>query len=179
MEQFTIEQKLQFCLQMDDMNLFKEILEDLKKEEPFLAALYLAKGFGLDWKERYNEYYKVAVETNPEWATVKNEEYGQPLFREIFAVGANDCLDAYLKAAGKEDKGLLQSLYLFAVSWNEDYFNKSEVLPEKYPFEILKGEDRVIMIGSAEDFEEINDIVHCHDILARQRMMLFKLESLL
>ena len=179
MEQFTFEQKLKFCLQMDDMNLFKEILEDLKKEEPFSAALYLAQGFSLDWKERYNEYFKVAVETNLEWATVLHEEYGQPLFREIFAVGAKDCLDAYLNAVGKEDKGFLQSLYLFAVSWNEDYFKKSELLPEKYPFEILKGDDRVILIGDIDDFEEINDLVRSHDILARQRLMLLKLESLL
>lgn len=179
MEQFTFELKLQFCLQMDDMNLFKEILEDLKKEEPFLAALYLAKGFGLDWKERYNEYFKVAVETNPEWATVKNEDYGQPLFREIFTVGANDCLDAYLNAVGKENKDFLQYLYQFAVSWNEDLFNGTALLPEKYPFEIFKGEQRTILIGSNEDFEWINDLVRRHDILARQRMMLFKLDSLL
>lgn len=179
MDQFTIEKKLQMCLQLDDMDYFKEILEDLKKEEPFLAALNMAKGFGLDWKERYNEFFKVAVEINPEWAMIKNEEYGQPLFREIFAVGANDCLNAFLKAAGKEDKGFLQSLYLFAISWNEDYFNKTEVLPEECPFEILKGEQRTIMILTTEVFEWINDLVRRYDRLARQRKMLIELEALL
>lgn len=179
MEQERIEEGLQHCLLLDDFDFFKVIVNHLKEEKPCLAALYLARGFGLDWEERYNKYFKLAVEANPEWATAIDEMYGQPLFREIFAVGANDCLDAYLNAVGKKNKDFLQYLYQFAVSWNEDLFNGTALLPEKYPFEIFKGEQRTILIGSNEDFEWINDLVRRHDILARQRMMLFKLDSLL
>ena len=179
MKQDYIEDGLHHCLKLDDFDFFKVIIKDLIQEKPSLAALYLARAFGLDWEERYNKYFKIAVETNPEWAIAKDEDYGQPLFREIFAVGAKDCLDAYLNAVGKEDKDFLQYLYQFAVSWIEDYFNDPALLPEKYPFEILKGEQRTILIGATDDFEWINDLVRCHDRLVRQKLMIRKLESLL
>lgn len=73
MEQERIEEGLQHCLLLDDFDFFKVIVNHLKEEKLCLAALYLARGFGLDWEERYNKYFKLAVEALYE--IVLNEDW--------------------------------------------------------------------------------------------------------
>lgn len=157
---------------VEDTFSFHQILQELKYEEPFEAALTLAQGFAAADRRRYEKYVNYALCEKPEWGTIMREGYGQPLFRQFFRSGARECMTKYLEVMGSRITDILPQLIRDAHTWHQETLDQLDVLPEVLPFRFIQGKMIDNYIIDCGDFEDIMPIIESHDVAVRQRIIL-------
>lgn len=162
----------------------KELRDDrtqLSLKEDFNNSLLLAKAFSTSGEAEYVEYLKQVERLRPELLTAYDGNYGQPLFRQIFSIGAERSLECYLELPSVKESGQpVTTLLQDARKYHEYALDQLRELRE-IKFETVRWLDLY------EDSEDVYDdfaeddprYIICNlNTVVRQRRMLKMMEEL-
>lgn len=167
-----------------DMEGFTKALDFYKEEGDFSASLYLAQEFSSSGESEYYEFIELLVGLRPNLLTVYHNDYGQPLFRQIFKNGSEKTLDMFYLDKKKRvvNAELLKKLLLDARQYHEEALDGLQELYEisfslyGTPVKDQNGDLNAVFTEYAQD--DPRDIIRHLNTVVRQRRMLRKLEGI-
>lgn len=172
--------RIALAIYYKNMDEFKNALGELKNDEDFNASLSVAQELDKSGAEEYVEYLDALLCERPSLLTAYRNEYGQPIFRQIFRNGSEESLEHYLNYPFC-DKEMLSTLLADAKEWHEGELDKLEEIREiTFSFDALLylDENKEVDVALADFIEEDpRYMIRSLNVAVRQRRMLKKMQE--
>lgn len=163
-----------------NINEFRKAVGEFKNDDDFNTSLIVAQEFAKSGADEYVEYLDALLCERPSLLTAYRNEYGQPIFRQIFKNGSEESLEHYLNYPFC-DKEMLSNLQADAKEWHEDVLdNLGEIREITFSFDAILylDEDLEEDVAMADFIEEDpRYMIRNLNTVVRQRRMLKKLQE--